>query len=62
MNAVSAAARVRAAIVSVDTAPFKLDVTKVATIRDFAAYGKVGVARRYYVRNFTLVGTPVLVG
>jgi hypothetical protein len=36
-------------------AAFKLDVTKVATIHDFAAYGKVGKAHRYYVRNFALV-------
>jgi hypothetical protein len=34
---------------------FALSVTKVATIADFAAYGKVGKAHRYYVRNFTLV-------
>lgn len=39
---------------------FTLDVTKVATIADFAAYGKVGAKHRYYVRNFTLVATVAL--
>jgi len=34
---------------------FTLDITKVATIRDFAPYGKVGAAHRYIVRNYTLV-------
>lgn len=34
---------------------FALSITKVATIRDFAPFGKVGAAHRYYVRNFALV-------
>ena len=40
---------------SAPTQGFALCITKVATIRDFAPYGKVGAAHRYYVRNFTLV-------
>jgi len=37
------------------TQGFALSITKVATIADFAPFGKVGAKHRYYVRNFALV-------